>query len=420
MRIVLAKCADLHFLETRCSWCKNILVWLFSWCLSAGAEDGAMAMLAESRRKQKWSVDPRNNTWSNDNSRFGQKMLEKMGWSKGKGLGAREQGSTENIKIKMKNNTVGLGATKNHEDNWIAHQDEFNQLLLKLNDCHGQNGSPVAEDKTTFSLEEKSKSSKKRVHYQKFTKGKDLASRSATDLACVFGKRSKRVKGSGEQEKQAEDGACVVSVNDPKAAGTSEPEVEINTVTSSLTMQEYFASRMARLRKHKLVHEIHQDSAVQELPGDALNSFEEVKIKSKKKKCSRDDVEGICNFDQLSMPTKQAHGERDVEVKNGQKEDSPVKENYQTKKRSKKSRAKHSVSLDQKVCPLGEIESEEVQVEQCPAVNESSEKHNEQNWVKDKKKQKKIKKALTLVGEDEVSQSCHDSIERRRKKKKKK
>ncbi|XP_077315388.1 PIN2/TERF1-interacting telomerase inhibitor 1-like [Lithobates pipiens] len=47
-----------------------------------------------SRRKQKWSVDSRNIAWTNDDSKLRQKMLEKMGWSKGKGLGAQEQGST--------------------------------------------------------------------------------------------------------------------------------------------------------------------------------------------------------------------------------------------------------------------------------------------------------------------------------------
>ncbi|XP_064364359.1 PIN2/TERF1-interacting telomerase inhibitor 1-like isoform X3 [Dromaius novaehollandiae] len=97
-----------------------------------------MAMLAEPRRRQKWSVDPRNSAWSKDESKFGQKMLEKMGWSKGKGLGAQEQGNTEHIKVHVKNNMLGLGATINHEDNWIAHQDDFNQLLAELNDCHGQ------------------------------------------------------------------------------------------------------------------------------------------------------------------------------------------------------------------------------------------------------------------------------------------
>lgn len=31
-------------------------------------------------------MDPRNTAWSNDDSKFGQRMLEKMGWSKGKVL----------------------------------------------------------------------------------------------------------------------------------------------------------------------------------------------------------------------------------------------------------------------------------------------------------------------------------------------
>ncbi|KAI2651879.1 PIN2/TERF1-interacting telomerase inhibitor 1 [Labeo rohita] len=214
-----------------------------------------MSMLAEPRRKQKWSVDPRNSAWSNDESKFGQKMLERMGWSKGKGLGKTEQGATEHIKVKVKNNNLGLGTAMNNEDNWIAHQDDFNQLLAELNNCHGQNGNDYPTQEQGFSLEEKSKTSKKRVHYMKFTKegrqysqwmclmshetdwtshtqphhdplrscleeedaavrtglsaetgaqalleplscwktgGKDLSSRSETDLACIFGKRSKR------------------------------------------------------------------------------------------------------------------------------------------------------------------------------------------------------------------------------------
>ncbi|XP_077345314.1 PIN2/TERF1-interacting telomerase inhibitor 1-like [Lithobates pipiens] len=65
-----------------------------------------MEMLSQPRRKQKWSVDPRNSAWTKDDSKFGQKMLEKMGWSKGK-------------------------------DKWIPHQDDFNHLLPELNFCHG-------------------------------------------------------------------------------------------------------------------------------------------------------------------------------------------------------------------------------------------------------------------------------------------
>uniref|UniRef100_A0A8C3X5S1 PIN2 (TERF1) interacting telomerase inhibitor 1 n=1 Tax=Catagonus wagneri TaxID=51154 RepID=A0A8C3X5S1_9CETA len=195
-----------------------------------------MSMLAERRRKQKWAVDPRNTAWSNDDSKFGQRMLEKMGWSKGKGLGAQEQGATDHIKVQVKNNHLGLGATINNEDNWIAHQDDFNQLLAALNTCHGQETADSSDnkEKKSFSLEEKSKISKNRVHYMKFTKGKDLSARSKIDLDCIFGKRQKK--------KTPEDTSSPAT---PEGPDTS------TTTTSAFTIHEYFAKRMAE-RKSKL------------------------------------------------------------------------------------------------------------------------------------------------------------------------
>ncbi|KAK1888706.1 PIN2/TERF1-interacting telomerase inhibitor 1, partial [Dissostichus eleginoides] len=166
-----------------------------------------MSMLAEPKRKLKWSVDPRNSAWSKDESKFGQKMLERMGWSKGKGLGRAQQGSTDHIKVKVKNNHQGFGTTASSEDKWIAHQDDFNELLAQLNNHHGQNNS--AEEPKGFSLEEKSKTGKKRVHYMKFTKGKDLSSRSKTDLNCIFGKRggsSKDPEKAGRKSRRGSNG----------------------------------------------------------------------------------------------------------------------------------------------------------------------------------------------------------------------
>ena len=51
--------------------------------------------LAEPRSRQKWTLNPRGNLWANDESKFGQKLMEKMGWEKGKGLGAKENGRVE-------------------------------------------------------------------------------------------------------------------------------------------------------------------------------------------------------------------------------------------------------------------------------------------------------------------------------------
>ncbi|XP_049627092.1 PIN2/TERF1-interacting telomerase inhibitor 1 [Suncus etruscus] len=223
-----------------------------------------MSMLAERRRKQKWAVDPQNTAWSNDESKFGQRMLEKMGWSKGKGLGAQEQGATEHIKVRVKNNQLGLGAAISNEDNWLAHQDDFDQLLAALNTRHGQEATDASgpKEKKSFGLEQKSKVSRSRVHYMKFTKGKDLSSRSRMDLDCIFGKR--RSKRPPEEDPDAVP---------PDASETS------TTTTSAISIQEYFAQRMAE-RKGKAL----RPGAGPESPDTPMAG----KVAKKRKKAAQD------------------------------------------------------------------------------------------------------------------------------------
>ena len=42
-----------------------------------------------------------------DENKLGQKLLEKYGWKKGKGLGAKEDGKQEHISVSKKNDTKG-------------------------------------------------------------------------------------------------------------------------------------------------------------------------------------------------------------------------------------------------------------------------------------------------------------------------
>ncbi|XP_076284629.1 uncharacterized protein LOC143211094 [Lasioglossum baleicum] len=152
-----------------------------------------MAMLAEPRRKQKWALNPRGKQWSEDSNKFGQKMLEKMGWTSGKGLGANEQGMTEHVRVSFKNDAAGIGYKNDNLDKaWTEHQDGFNSFLQQLQKSQDDNVVQVEEVKTDTSgnsLELKSKQSRARVHYHKFIRGKDVKRYSSKDLANIFGQK---------------------------------------------------------------------------------------------------------------------------------------------------------------------------------------------------------------------------------------
>ncbi|KAL3270739.1 hypothetical protein HHI36_021264 [Cryptolaemus montrouzieri] len=150
-----------------------------------------MSMLAERKRKQKWSLNPRGKDWSEDSNKFGQKLLEKMGWSAGKGLGAKEDGITEHIKVSYKNDSKGMGY-KETDSQWTEHESNFTQLLSSLSGGKENAVTDINEIKLE-SLEEKSQNSRARVHYHKFTRGKDLSRYSEKDLANIFGRKSLKV-----------------------------------------------------------------------------------------------------------------------------------------------------------------------------------------------------------------------------------
>ena len=137
-------------------------------------------MLAEPRRRQKWSINPRGNLWSKDESKFGQKLLEKMGWKDGDGLGAQKQGMKDPITLKTTLDKRGIGAKGGDDDVWLNHKDNFADVLSALNSVH--NSADNSEDNSdqdakevSTSLSSVSKRSKKRVHYEKRVKGKDCS-----------------------------------------------------------------------------------------------------------------------------------------------------------------------------------------------------------------------------------------------------
>ncbi|XP_033230189.1 titin-like [Belonocnema kinseyi] len=206
-----------------------------------------MAMLAEPRRKQKWTLNPRGKHWSEDSNKFGQKMLEKMGWTSGKGLGAKEQGMTEHVRVKFKDDSAGIGYSKDEQDKeWTHHQEGFNDLLMNLQKSQNMEPTELMESKeialSGMSLEQKSKQSKARVHYQKFTRGKDVNKYSAKDLANIFGKKTLDEKPKVEEKVEEEFDAEPIGAKDNTGG--------VVTIKGG-NIHDYFRNKMSTMKRNE-------------------------------------------------------------------------------------------------------------------------------------------------------------------------
>lgn len=196
-----------------------------------------------------------------DANRFGTKMLEKMGWSKGKGLGTNEDGEQNFIRVSHKTDQKGIGF-QDRDDQWTGHENQFNTLLESLNNSRNPSDdddskSPCDDEldgaaRSGFgfessgkkseksikaklsgkSLEELSKKSSVRVHYRKFTRGKDISKYSEKDLANIFGKKC--VNGDVVENTDEE----------PPAKDESDNRVAhnygITTIETGTSVQDYF------------------------------------------------------------------------------------------------------------------------------------------------------------------------------------
>lgn len=140
-----------------------------------------------------------------DTSSFGLKMLQSMGWKKGNGLGKSQQGNLDFIQVRYKNNANGLGFDGLQDNQWTQNEANFDSLLKNLNSLSNSNSNSNSGDETdkkkaAKSLEEMSKQSRARVHYKKFTRGKDVYKYSEKDLANILGKKTLKEPEQKEKE----------------------------------------------------------------------------------------------------------------------------------------------------------------------------------------------------------------------------
>lgn len=134
-------------------------------------------------KKIRVGVDPNNLQWSEDTSRFGFKMLQKMGWKQGEGLGKNGEGINEHIKVVKRQENLGLGANKSTASTVCVKTSAFSDLLKQLNAANASNHS--GESSTTTVSEHKEKT--KRVHHQRRA-ARATKKWQGADLAAILGK----------------------------------------------------------------------------------------------------------------------------------------------------------------------------------------------------------------------------------------
>ena len=103
-----------------------------------------------------------NQAWANDKSRFGFKMMEKMGWSEGKGIGKHSDGETAHVKIALKQNASGIGATAGMHDGWFGVAGDYSDLLARLNQDGEEGGGADEGGGAAAKKAKKAKKSKRR------------------------------------------------------------------------------------------------------------------------------------------------------------------------------------------------------------------------------------------------------------------
>ncbi|GAM83430.1 hypothetical protein ANO11243_014180 [Dothideomycetidae sp. 11243] len=97
--------------------------------------------LSGPKRRTKISADPNNTNWTRDSTSFGHRMLKQQGWTPGSYLGAVDAphaahytaANASHVRVLLKDDTLGLGASRKREGAETFGLDQFSGLLGRLN-----------------------------------------------------------------------------------------------------------------------------------------------------------------------------------------------------------------------------------------------------------------------------------------------
>jgi G-patch domain len=205
--------------------------------------------------------DTRNTSWSQGS--IGAKLLQKMGWSEGQGLGRNQQGSSNALRAVRRAEGLGIGATHDSAgtEGWSATNDSFASVLQNLQSAHGPSGSTTNNNKNKKKALTLAKNRVLAGHAKKMRHAKDLNSKTPEEMACIFGgampppksqeKRSK-TKSSKRRREEPQEGEERQVEEEPSSDKTPPLEPTTNeTTTETVGSDEEAAAAKKEKKKRK-------------------------------------------------------------------------------------------------------------------------------------------------------------------------
>ncbi|KAL5209032.1 hypothetical protein ABZP36_004655 [Zizania latifolia] len=127
------------------------------------------------------------------------RLMKQMGWEEGEGLGKDKQGIKGHVRVKNKQDTLGVGVDSSH-NKWVYDTTQFDNILKKLK---VQSATPVIKEvedvsnspdsthkKAKLTSDEVIKVTQPQGRYKKRERGKSVSSYSAKDLEGILVRKS--------------------------------------------------------------------------------------------------------------------------------------------------------------------------------------------------------------------------------------
>ncbi len=173
----------------------------------------------------------RNQTWAEDKNKFGYRMLQKMGWSEGKGLGKNEDGIKTHVRVKRRRTQSGIGAAvKKESDKWKLTGEVatgFSDVLARVS-----GGADVVDvsltARKTDSTEEEVTSGKRSAqsYFRRRSRQKNVRAYSQEALREIFGGVVVPENNSDESSNSEEE-TCADTAIVPKETKTELQECQV-------------------------------------------------------------------------------------------------------------------------------------------------------------------------------------------------